>query len=100
MWSGLNAGLRTPRRSRPTAGSGWERRYRPVGYQGYALHSRRRQGVKVLNVAGLNFLVFIYLFMMVDLPDILLPEDQCLDMFDSESDISGDNSEDELVEVL
>ena len=34
------------------------------------------------------------------LPDILLPEDQCLDMFDSESDISGDNSEDELVEVL
>ena len=37
---------------------------------------------------------------MVDLPDILLPEDQCLDMFDSESDISGDNSEDELVEVL
>ena len=37
---------------------------------------------------------------MVDLPDILLPEDQYLDMFDSESDISGDNSEDELVEVL
>ena len=37
---------------------------------------------------------------VVDLPDILLPEDQCLDMFDSESDISGDNSEDELVEVL
>ena len=35
---------------------------------------------------------------MVDLPDILLPEDQYLDMFDSESDISGDNSEDELVE--
>ena len=35
---------------------------------------------------------------MVDLPDILLPEDQHLDMF--ESDISGDNSEDELVEVL
>ena len=31
---------------------------------------------------------------------ILLPEDQYLDMFDSESDISGDNSEDELVEVL
>ena len=28
------------------------------------------------------------------------PEDQYLDMFDSESDISGDNSEDELVEVL
>ena len=25
---------------------------------------------------------------------------QYLDMFDSESDISGDNSEDELVEVL
>ena len=37
---------------------------------------------------------------VVDLPDILLPEDQYLDMFDSESDISGDNSEDELVEVL
>ena len=35
---------------------------------------------------------------VVDLPDILLPEDQYLDMFDSESDISGDNSEDELVE--
>ena len=33
------------------------------------------------------------------LPDILLPEDQYLDMFDSDSDISGDNSEDELVEV-
>ena len=32
--------------------------------------------------------------------DYLLPEDQYLDMFDSESDISGDNSEDELVEVL
>ena len=37
---------------------------------------------------------------VVDLPDILLPEDQYLDMFDSGSDISGDNSEDELVEVL
>ena len=37
---------------------------------------------------------------VVDLPDILLPEYQYLDMFDSESDISGDNSEDELVEVL
>ena len=37
---------------------------------------------------------------VVDLPDILLPEDQYLDMFDSESDISGDNSEDELVTVL
>ena len=37
---------------------------------------------------------------VVDLPDILLPEDQYLDMFDSESDISGDNSEDELVEAL
>ena len=37
---------------------------------------------------------------MVDLTDILLPEDQYLDMFDSESYISGDNSEDELVEVL
>ena len=37
---------------------------------------------------------------VVDLPDILLPEDQYLDMFDSESDVSGDNSEDELVEVL
>ena len=37
---------------------------------------------------------------VVDLPDILLPEDQYLDMFDSESDIFGDNSEDELVEVL
>ena len=33
---------------------------------------------------------------VVDLPDVLLPEDQYLDMFDSESDISGDNSEDEL----
>ena len=32
---------------------------------------------------------------VVDLPDILLPEDQYLEMFDSESDISGDNSEDE-----
>ena len=37
---------------------------------------------------------------VVDLPDILLPEEQYVDMFDSESDISGDNSEDELVEVL
>jgi len=35
---------------------------------------------------------------VVDLPDILLPEDQYLDMFDSESDIDGDNSDDELVE--
>jgi len=30
--------------------------------------------------------------------DFLLPEDQYLDMFDSESDIDGDNSDDELVE--
>ena len=37
---------------------------------------------------------------VVDLPDILLPEDQYLDMFDSESDMSGDNSDDELVEVF
>ena len=34
------------------------------------------------------------------LPDILLPEDRYLDMFDSESDLSGDNSDDELVEVF
>ena len=37
---------------------------------------------------------------VVDLPDILLPEDQHLDLFDSESDVSGDDSDDELVEVL
>ena len=37
---------------------------------------------------------------MVDLPDILLPEDQYLDMFDSKSDMSGDNPDDELVEVF
>ena len=37
---------------------------------------------------------------MVDLPDVFLPEDQYLDMFDSEPDISGDCSDDELVEVL
>ena len=36
---------------------------------------------------------------MVDLPDVLLPEGQCLDMFDSESDFSGDFSDEELVEV-
>ena len=37
---------------------------------------------------------------VVDLPDILLPEDQYLGMFDSEFDMSGDNSDDELVEVF
>ena len=38
---------------------------------------------------------------MVDLPDVLLPEDQYFkDMFDLESDLSGDCSDDELVEVL
>ena len=37
---------------------------------------------------------------VVDLPDILHPEDQYLDMFDSESDMSDDNSDDELVEVF
>ena len=36
---------------------------------------------------------------MVDLPDVLLPEGQNLDMFDPESDLSGDLSDDELVEV-
>ena len=36
---------------------------------------------------------------VVDLPDVLLPEGQCLDMFDSESDHSGDLSDDEVVEV-
>ena len=36
---------------------------------------------------------------VVDLPDFLLPEGQCLFMFDSESDHSGDLSDDELVEV-
>jgi len=36
---------------------------------------------------------------VVDLPDVFLPEGQYLDMFDSESDLSGDLSDDELVEV-
>ena len=36
---------------------------------------------------------------VVDLPDFLLPEGQYLDMFNSESDLSGDLSNDELVEV-
>ena len=36
---------------------------------------------------------------VVDLPDVLLPEGQYLDMFDSESDPSGDLSDDVLVEV-
>ena len=40
---------------------------------------------------------------MVDLPDVLLPDGQYLDMLDSESDHSGDLSVDlsydELVEV-
>jgi len=36
---------------------------------------------------------------VVDLPDVLLPDGQYLDMFDSESDHSGDLSDDELVEV-
>ena len=35
----------------------------------------------------------------MDLPDVLLPEDQYLDMFDSESELSGDLSDDELVAV-
>ena len=35
----------------------------------------------------------------VDLPDILLPAGQYLDMFDSESDLSGASSDEELVEV-
>ena len=34
------------------------------------------------------------------LPDALLPEGQYLYMFDSESDFSGDLSDDELVEVF
>ena len=34
-----------------------------------------------------------------DVPDVLLPEGQYLDMFDSESDLSGDLSFDELIEV-
>ena len=36
---------------------------------------------------------------VVDLPDVLLPEGQYLDMFDSESDLSGELSDYELVEV-
>ena len=36
---------------------------------------------------------------VVDLPGVLLPEGQYLDMFDPESDVSGDLSDDELVEV-
>jgi len=38
---------------------------------------------------------------VVDLPDILLPAGQYLDMFDSESetDLSGGSSDEELVEV-
>ena len=36
---------------------------------------------------------------VVDLPDVLLPEAQYVDMFDSESDSSGDLSDEELVEV-
>ena len=35
----------------------------------------------------------------MDLPDVLLPEGQYLDMFDLESDLSGDLPDDELVEV-
>ena len=35
----------------------------------------------------------------MDLPDVLLPEGQYLDMFDSESDLSAEMSDDELVEV-
>ena len=37
---------------------------------------------------------------MVDLPDVLLPKNQYLNMFDSESDFSGDCFDAELVEVL
>ena len=36
---------------------------------------------------------------VVDLPDVLLLDGQYLDMFDSESNVSGDLSDDELVEV-
>ena len=36
---------------------------------------------------------------VVDLPDVLLPKGQFLDMFDSETYVSGDLSDDELVEV-
>ena len=36
----------------------------------------------------------------LDLPDVLLPEDQHLDMFDSETNLSGNCSDDELVEVF
>ena len=36
---------------------------------------------------------------VVDLPDVLLPEGQHLDKFDSEPNLSGDLSNDELVEV-
>ena len=35
----------------------------------------------------------------VDLPDILLPAGQYLDMFDFESDLFGASSDEELVEV-
>ena len=39
---------------------------------------------------------------MVDLPDILLPAGQYLDMFDSESetDVPSDSSDEELVKCL
>ena len=37
--------------------------------------------------------------MLVDLPDVLLPEGQYLDMFDPEPDISDDLSDGKLVKV-
>ena len=47
----------------------------------------------------LNFCLFC--FDVVDLPDILLPAGQYLDLFDSESetDVPSDSSDEELVEV-
>ena len=36
---------------------------------------------------------------MVDLPDVVLPDGQYIDLFDSESDVLGALSADELVEV-
>jgi len=36
---------------------------------------------------------------VMDFPDVLLPENVCLDIFDLESDHSGDLSNEKLVEV-
>ena len=53
-----------------------------------------------LRLPHLKFL-FVCLFDVVDLPDILLPAGQYLDLFDSESetDVPSDSSDEELVEV-